>query len=120
MVPGMGAIGAVGAGEGACAGTSAGAGGGAGLGDDAAELGTITPAMLESGAHPAAPSCQPRSVAENAPSASFLLTSSIEYCPSCCPFRATCNCIEVSCDGKVAAAQAFHPSFPDCEAVERQ
>jgi len=106
MVPGMGrAIGAVGAGEGA----GAGAGGGAGIGEDAGVPGTITPAMLESGAHPAAPSYQPRSVAESVPSASFRLTSSIELCPSCCPFRATCICIEVSCDGKAAAAQAFRP-----------
>jgi hypothetical protein len=117
MVPGMGrAIGAVGAGEGAVAG----AGGGAGIGDDAAVPGTITPAMLESGAHPAAPSYHPRSVAESVPSASFRLTSSIELCPSCCPFRATCICIEVSCDGKAPAAQAFRPSIPDgSEAIER-
>jgi hypothetical protein len=72
-----------------------GAAGGAGIGGDAGVPGTVTPAMLESGAHPAAPSCHARSVGENVPSASFRLTSSSEYCPSCCPFRATCICMVV-------------------------
>lgn len=93
-------IGAVGTGEDAGDGAggvlgAVGAAEGAGIGVDVGVPGTITLAMLESGAHPDAPSCQPRSVAESVPSASFRLISSIEYCPSCCPFRATCICIEV-------------------------
>src|SRR5438067_13514544 len=78
----------VGAAEG---GTVAGAGVGAGVGAGlaAAEGGITTPATLESGAQPAAPSYQARSEAANVPSASFRFTSSREKGPSCWPFLPT-------------------------------